>query len=114
MSLPHVNENNTCTNTQYSHNTGSSNNTYFSDGVLVMNTNTSLTEERSEILEWLSPLEPCIRHRDFRNNRADRVGEWLLQTDEFQRWCNVTGENRPEHATLFYCGDPVAGKTYFR
>ena len=80
----------------------------------MVNTKTSPTEERSEILEWLSPLEPCIRHRDLRNNRADSVGEWLLQTDEFQRWCNVTGENGPEHAALFYCGDPAVGKTYFR
>jgi hypothetical protein len=42
----------------------------------------------SEILAWLSPLEPRIRHQDLRTRRADNVGEWLLQTDEFQRWCN--------------------------
>ena len=76
--------------------------------------NTTATDERSEILAWLSPLEPCARHRDLRNNRADTVGEWLLRTDEFQRWCNIAEQNEQEHATLFYCSDPAVGKTYFR
>ena len=76
--------------------------------------NTGATDERSEILAWLSSLEPCVRHRDLRNNRADTVGERLQRTDEFQRWCNVAEQNGPERATLFYCGDPAVGKTYFR
>jgi len=70
--------------------------------------------DRSEILEWLSPLEPRIRHQDVRTRRADNVGEWLLQTDEFRGWydgAQIKGQGNP---TLFCCGDPAVGKTYFR
>ena len=71
--------------------------------------NISVKDEKSEILAWLFPLEPRIRHQDLRTRRDDNVGEWLLQTDEFQRWCN-----EGEHAILFCYGDPAVGKTYFR
>ena len=72
------------------------------------------TEDRSEILTWLSPLEPRIRHQDLRTRRADNVGEWLLQTDEFQRWCDSSQQVGSEHAILFCCGGPAVGKTYLR
>ena len=72
------------------------------------------TEDRSEILTWLSPLEPRIRHQDLRTRRADNVGEWLLQTDEFKRWCDGSQQVGSEHATLFCCGGPAVGKTYLR
>ena len=71
-------------------------------------------EDRSEILAWLSPLEPRIRQQDIRIRRADGVGEWLLQTDEFQRWCDGAQRRGADHATLFCCGGPAVGKTYFR
>jgi len=71
-------------------------------------------EDRSEILTWLSPLEPRIRHQDLRTRRADDVGEWLLRTAEFQRWSNGAQQEGAEHATLFCCGGPAVGKTYFR
>ena len=71
-------------------------------------------EDRSEILAWLSPLEPRIRHQDIRTRRADKVGEWLLQTDEFQRWRDGAQRGGADHATLFCCGGPAVGKTYFR
>ena len=70
-------------------------------------------EDRSEILTWLSPLEPRIRHQDLRTRRADNVGEWLLQTDEFKRWCDGS-QVGSENATLFCCGGPAVGKTYLR
>ena len=72
------------------------------------------TDDRSEILTWLSPLEPRIRHQDLRTRRADNVGEWLLQTDEFQRWCDGSQQVGSDHATLFCCGSPAVGKTYLR
>ena len=107
--------------THYSHNahsfnyTHSFNNTHISNNDFVWNVNNvGATDERSEILAWLSPLEPRIRHQDLRTRRADNIGEWLLQTDEFQRWCNGTKQDGPEHATLFCYGDPAVGKTYFR
>ena len=93
-------------NPQYSHNSNSFN--YFSND-FVWNVNTiAVTDERSEILAWLSPLEPRIRHQDLGTRRADNAGEWLLDTEEFQSWCNGAEQ------TLFCYGDPAVGKTYFR
>ena len=109
MSHSHINDHDTNppNNTNYSNNSNSFN--YFSNDIVWNVNNTAATDERSEILAWLSPLEPRIRHQDLRTRRADNVGEWLLHTDEFQSWCNGG-----EHATLFCYGDPAVGKTYFR
>jgi len=97
-------------NTLRSHNTHSFNNTNsFNNDIVICNVNVGGIDERSEILSWLSPLEPRIRHQDLRTRRADNVGEWLLRTDEFQRWFN-----EGERATLLCYGDPAVGKTYFR
>ena len=74
----------------------------------------SVADERSELLAWLSPLEPRIRHQDVRSNRIDDVGDWLLTTDEFRDWCDCDGEGRSDKATLFCYGAPGAGKTYIR
>ena len=74
---------------------------------------TTVADDRSEILTWLSPLEPRIRHQDIRTRRVDNVGGWLLRTDEFRRWCDCAQEVGSEPATLFCCGDPAVGKTYF-
>jgi len=98
-------------NTQYSNNADSFNIT----GSFNNNTvNIGATDERSKILAWLSPLEPHIRHEDIRTSRADNVGEWLLQTGEFQRWCNGTQDGGRSREVLFCCGDPGVGKTYLR
>jgi len=82
--------------------------------VLNVANNYTAAEDRSEILTWLSPLEPRIRHQDLRTRRADSVGEWLLRTEEFQRWCDDSQQVGSEHATSFCCGGPAVGKTYFR
>src|SRR5205807_9349272 len=102
-------------NTHYSNNTHSFNHTSFHNDI-VWNGNVSfgMRDERSEILAWLSPIEPRIRHHNIRTRRADNVGEWLLESDEFQRWCDGSPEDGSEHAALFCCGDPAVGKTYFR
>ena len=44
--------------------------------------NVGAADERTKILEWLSPLEPRNRHQDIRTSRADNVGEWLMQTED--------------------------------
>jgi len=99
-------------NSHYSHNTNSFNtHTHFSNDLVW---NIGATDERSEILVWLSPLEPRIRHQHLRTRRADNVGKWLLETDEFQRWCDGSQQVGSEHATLLCCGGPAVGKTYLR
>lgn len=80
------------------------------------NTNTNIitiTEERSEILTWLSPLDPNLRHHDVQMRQVDDVGDWLLRTKEFQSW-HSGGLGEAHKAALFCSGNPGVGKTYIR
>ena len=70
--------------------------------------------DRSQILAWLSPLEPRLRHQDIQDHRAENVGEWLLQTEEFRSWYAGSGGGESDNAILFCYGDPGVGKTYIR
>jgi len=90
--------------TNFSHNTNSLN---------VWNSYT-VSDDRSQLLTWLSPLEPSLRHCDIRERRINDVGEWLTQTEEFRRWCGFGGEGEGEKAVLFCCGGPGVGKTFIR
>ena len=76
--------------------------------------NYTVADDRSLLLAWLSPLEPKLRHRDIQERRADNVGEWLLQTEEFIAWQNRSGENESNEAVLFCYGRPGVGKTFMR
>ena len=72
----------------------------------------SVSDEKRQILEWLSPLTPRERHLALRDSRVDRVGDWLLRTDEFEKW--HTSEDQTVNPVLFCHGDPGVGKTYLR
>ena len=72
-----------------------------------------VVDQRSKILDWLSPLEPHTRHQDIRNSRVADVGDWLLETDEFRSWRDGSG-GEVNNATLFCYGSPGAGKTHIR
>jgi len=89
----------------FSNNTNSFNNTtnvnYF-----------AVPGDRSEILAWLSPLEPRARHRNLEASRVDKVGDWLLQTEQFQSWSGGNSQGESQNATMFCYGNPGAGKTY--
>ena len=77
------------------------------------NVNTSSSaDERAEILAWLSPLGPWIRHHDVRAQRVEHVGDWLLQTEEYQSWFDGIHGGETDSSTLFCYGDPGVGKTY--
>jgi len=78
------------------------------------NTNTFnyTSGDGSEILAWLSPLEPRVRHRDIASRRVDSIGEWLLETEEFRRWHNGSRKDGSYHPTLFCYGNPGVGKSY--
>ena len=80
------------------------------------NINTTVADDRSNILAWLSPLDPKLRHQDVRECRVETIGEWVLQTEEFKSWCAGTGSGRAESdkAVLFCHGGPGVGKTYIR
>ena len=70
------------------------------------------SDEDAQILRWLSPLEPNIRHQGVRTGRFGGVGDWFLETSEFREW--RWGENSPDKRVLFCSGDPGVGKTYLR
>ena len=73
-----------------------------------------MVDEKSRILAWLSPLEPRERHRDIRAHRADEVGDWLLQTQEYRNLFDGSSEGVSDGSALFCCGGPGVGKTYIR
>jgi len=80
----------------------------------VSNNNYTVADDQSQLLSWLSPLDPGLRHWDIQERRVNTVGEWLIQTKEFRRWCGSSGEGDADRAVLFCYGDPGVGKTFIR
>jgi len=70
-----------------------------------------VADDRSQLLTWLSPMEPRLRHRDVQERRIGDIGGWLIQTVEFRRWWSLAGEG---DAVLFCDGNPGVGKTFMR
>lgn len=82
----------------------------YKDSFNVTNSYNTYADEDAQILEWLSPLEPRLRHQDVRTRRLDGLGNWFLRTEDFINWRD--GEDGSSMATLFCSGAPGAGKTY--
>jgi len=101
MSQHHANEN---INNSFN-NTNSFNNVW---------NNCTVVDEESEILAWLSPLEPQIRHQDISTRRVGEVGDWLLQTQEYQDWFGGIYGDKSDGSALLCYGGPGVGKTYIR
>ena len=79
----------------------------------IANTYNYLTsDDKSNILDWLSTLEPVIRHRDIGAQRLDSIGSWVLETQEFRRWHGGSREDGSNNPTLFCHRNPGAGKSY--
>jgi len=57
-------------------------NTYFSN----VCRNCTVADEKSKILDWLSPPKPETQHQGIRTRRVEEVGDWLLQTREYRNW----------------------------
>ena len=76
--------------------------------------NVTAADERSNILSWLSPLEPRLRHKDIQDRRVEDIGEWVLETEAFKSWYASSGGNGSDNAVLFCYGDPGVGKTFIR
>ena len=103
MPQPHIND-----NISNSSNITNSNNNVWNK------VNCTMVDEKSEILAWLSPLEPQIRHHDIQTRRVDKVGDWLIQTEEYQNWFGGIRGDNPDCSALFCYGGPGVGKTYIR
>ena len=80
----------------------------------VNHNNITVTGDRSEILTWLSPLEPRLRHSDVVSRRVRNVGDWLLRTEEFRSWQSGGDQGESQKAAIFCSGNPGVGKTYIR
>lgn len=82
------------------------------------NTNVSnyytVPDDRLQLLTWLSPLDPGLRHWDIQDRRVGDVGEWLMGTEEFKRWRESDGRGEGDKAVLFCKGNPGVGKTFVR
>ena len=76
--------------------------------------NNYLADDRSQLLAWLSPLEPRLRHQDIQERRVNNVGEWLLQAEEFKAWYEGGGEGGDDKSVFFGYGGPGVGKTFMR
>ena len=74
----------------------------------------TVVDDRPNILAWLSPLEPKLRHQGIQDRRVGGVGEWVLQIDEFKSWYAGGGTSESDKAVLFCYGGPGVGKTYIR
>jgi len=74
--------------------------------------NVGVDEDSSRIQAWLSQLEPERRHRDVSDRRLDGVGDWVLQSNEFESWRDSKGGS-PDPILLCYGGQGV-GKTFIR
>jgi len=99
MSQYTIDHSNNCLNTTNSYN---------------VSNNYTLADDRSQLLGWLSPLDPGLRHSDIQERRVNDVGEWLMKTEEFNRWRGVEGEGEGDRAVLFCYGNPGVGKTFIR
>ena len=87
-------------------------NTYNTTNVNTTNVSNTTIDGRSEMLAWLSPLEPRVRHRGIGARRIDTIGAWLLETEEFKRWHKGSRGDASYLPTLFCDGDPGVGKSY--
>ena len=72
----------------------------------------TVPDGQPNILAWLSPLDPKLRHQDIRDCRVENIGEWVLQTEEFRSWYAGSEGWESDNAILFCYGNPGVGKTY--
>jgi Cdc6-like AAA superfamily ATPase len=61
--------------------------------------------EHKKITEWLSPASYSSQQNDFFSRRLVGTGEWLLKSEEFLDWQDISNKS------LFCPGIPGAGKT---
>jgi len=74
----------------------------------------TVSDDRPQLLTWLSPLDPGLRHRHIQENRVSDVGEWLMGTEEFTKWYGLGRGGHGESTVLFCYGDLGVGKTFIR
>jgi hypothetical protein len=62
-------------------------------------------QERRDIEAWLTSTDYSSKQREFIATRQEATGEWLLTSEEFQKWLATN------NSTLYCPGIPGSGKT---
>lgn len=62
-------------------------------------------QERQTFAQWLTPIDHTAKHQDVNADRQAGTGQNLLESVEFQTWCDAANQ------TLVCPGIPGAGKT---
>ena len=74
----------------------------------------TVADDWANILAWLSPHDPRLRHQDIRDTRVENIGGWVLQTEEFRGWYSSNEGGESDNAVLLCYGGPGVGKTHIR
>lgn len=64
-------------------------------------------QQRQEVLEWLTALDPAAQQSDFIHRRQAGTGQWLIDSPQYSHWRATQGE------VLLCHGIPGAGKNIF-
>ncbi|ETS75072.1 hypothetical protein PFICI_13556 [Pestalotiopsis fici W106-1] len=64
-----------------------------------------------QALEWLSPLDPFLRHEEIQTSRLPGTCKWISEDSDFISWAQTL---HPDKSDDVCCriGDPGQGKTY--
>ncbi|KAJ4135293.1 hypothetical protein NW768_004915 [Fusarium equiseti] len=63
--------------------------------------------EEERYLNWLTPIDHGIKHRDVLRRRQAKTGQWIVESEIFHEWQYST-----DPASLLFVGMPGAGKTF--
>ena len=74
--------------------------------------NYTVVDDLSQLLTWLSPLDPGLRSSDIQERRVNHVRGWLMGTEEFARWNRLSGEGEGDERVLFCYGNSGVGKAF--
>ncbi|KAK4163274.1 hypothetical protein QBC43DRAFT_301253 [Cladorrhinum sp. PSN259] len=67
--------------------------------------NLEVAEQRSRVLDWITPVDYAPQQSDFIKRRQAGTGQWFLDSIQFKTWVKT------ENQILFCPGIPGAGKT---
>ena len=63
-------------------------------------------EQRKEVLQWLSSVQPSVKRQDVNDRHVSGTGQWFLEREELRKWAES------QDSLPIWCrGPPGAGKT---
>jgi len=74
----------------------------------------TVADEMSGVLAWPSRPEYQLWLQDIRTPRVSKMGDWLLQTQQYRNWFGSIGRSESDGSALFFHGGPGVSKTYIR